>query len=116
MEKIFLLFALTVTFTFTACGGKKEGDNLAAGQTAIQAAMQVKTLVENSNAVTSELTVWGMSCMRCVNKITNAVSDLDGVISVSVDLRAQKAVVKHVPQLDVEEVKRTIRAEGYNIP
>jgi P-type Cu+ transporter len=43
--------------------------------------------------------VRGMTCSSCVNRITRAVRRLDGVTTVSVDLRRETATVRREPAL-----------------
>jgi copper chaperone len=107
MKKIILfVLVIAMAFTLAACGGE-EANNSSTGQTE-QSTEQAFT--------TTELTVWGMTCNRCVNSVKKAVSALDGVISVSVDLKAERVTVEHDPELDVDTIKESITAEGYNIP
>ncbi|KAJ2088596.1 hypothetical protein IW138_004086 [Coemansia sp. RSA 986] len=44
------------------------------------------------------LSVLGMTCASCVNSIERYVGDLDGVLSVKVDLMTAQAVIRHVSQ------------------
>jgi copper chaperone len=111
MKKILLLLLALIS---VACDDKKDNNSLS--QASGQSVKQVTEPIENPSATKTELTVLGMTCGRCVNKIRNVVSALDGVISVSVDLRAQKVTVEHNPQLDVNNIKKVIIEEGYNIP
>ena len=41
----------------------------------------------------------GMTCGSCVNRITRAIRRLDGVTSVDVDLRRERATVRREPAL-----------------
>jgi len=100
MKKFFiLLFALIL---FTACTGDEE--------------IYAPTDEFPATHATTELTVWGMMCNACVNKITNALSGVDGIISVSVDLNAELVTVEHDFDVDAETIERTITGEGFNIP
>ena len=101
MKKIILFLLLAVmVFTFSACDDK-DGNSPSSEQTTGQI---------------TELTVWGMTCNRCVTKINNALSDMDGVINVSVDLKAEKVTIEHEPDLNIDTVKSAITAQGFNIP
>ena len=100
--KQILLAVLIMALALTACANDaKEPEDLSAAE---------------QTAITTELTVWGMSCERCANSVEKAVSALDGVIDVSVALEAEKVTVKHEPTLDVDTIKNSITAEGYSIP
>jgi copper ion binding protein len=106
MKKLSLLTIVTaMAFTFTAftCNAQ-ESNRLAVGQTTGQ------------NQTTTELTVWGMTCNRCVRQVTNAVSALEGVARVSVNLRGQRVTVIHDSRTNAEAIKRAIEAQGFNVP
>ena len=104
---ILLLIILTVFLTLTACTDDKDepGGQDAGGQD-----------IDGKTTIKTELTVWGMTCNRCENKIITVVSALDGVTDVSVDLRDDKVTVEHKAELDIESIKKAIEAEGFNTP
>ena len=101
MKKIFLLIILI--FVFTSCG---ENENI----------FEEEIIFEEPTFATTELTVWGMTCNRCVNKISGALNEIDGIINVSVDLNAELVTVEHDFDLDTEIISQTITGEGFNIP
>ena len=108
MKKILvLLLVVAIGFALTACAG--EG-----GAPTVQPTVDEQAGSEQTTTIT-ELTVWGMTCNRCVNDVIRVVSALDGVVNVSVDLRDDKVTVEHDSELDVDTIKRTIEAEGYNV-
>jgi copper chaperone CopZ len=94
-----LLFVLVMIFMLTACG-----------------AVEPPETNNEPSAATTELTVWGMVCTRCENKIVNALFELDGVIDVSADFRADLVTVVHEPELDTALIEGAITAEGFNLP
>jgi Cu+-exporting ATPase len=57
-----------------------------------------------------------MTCNRCVREVNRAVSALDGVINVSVNLRARTVTVVHDSRVDVDTITRAIEARGFNVP
>ena len=60
--------------------------------------------------------VEGMSCVHCVNAVTNAVKALDGVDEVTVDLAAKTAeVVYDADRAALEQIKGAIEEEGYTV-
>lgn len=62
------------------------------------------------------LTVEGMSCSHCENSIKKAVGGLDGVDTVSVDLKGKRVSVGYDPdRLDVKTIKDTIVDQGYEV-
>ncbi|MCA9832126.1 MAG: copper ion binding protein [Dehalococcoidia bacterium] len=63
-------------------------------------------------AQTIEFNVTGMTCDHCVNAVTNAVKELEGVSDVSVSLENKSAVVTG-SVVDVTKVIAAIEEEGY---
>lgn len=59
-------------------------------------------------------TVEGMSCQHCVKAVKNALSELEGVKSVEVDLAAKKVEVEG-DNLQDELLKSTIEDAGYEV-
>ena len=102
MKKFFIIMlVITLTLTFIACGGSGNSTSVAADDPAV---------------TTTELTVWGMFCGRCETRIKNAVSGLEGVIDVSVNLRDETVTVEHEPELKQSEIESAITALGFNVP
>ncbi|MCL2085779.1 cation transporter [Candidatus Saccharibacteria bacterium] len=71
----------------------------------------------NTDQIASEsgtvLTVEGMTCGRCVDAITRAVSALGGVNKVSVVLRTGKVTIDHDPNVTADEIREAIMNAGY---
>ena len=68
--------------------------------------------------VLNELTVsiGGMSCASCVNTVEEAVGELDGVLSVSVNLVTEKLTVRYDPQrVRVAQIKKAVVDAGYEV-
>lgn len=62
------------------------------------------------------LNVEGMSCSHCVNAVKNAVTALDGVSEVEVDLEGKTATVEyHADEVTLERIKEAIEEEGYDV-
>jgi copper chaperone CopZ len=122
-----LMLVIVMAFTFSACSGE-ESNLPTAEQITEQNLTETELIVSEEsnppaaeqiteqNLIETELTVWGMTCNRCVRQISSTVSALDGVIDVFVDLRAETVTVVHDPSVDVDTIKESITAEGYNIP
>jgi copper chaperone len=63
-------------------------------------------------AQTIEFNVTGMTCDHCVNAVTTAVKDVEGVADVKVSLDEKKALVTG-ETIDVAKVIAAIEEEGY---
>ena len=62
------------------------------------------------------LNVEGMSCSHCVNAVTKAVTALEGISGVNVDLEGKTATVDYDPdQVSLDSIKEAIEEEGYEI-
>ena len=62
------------------------------------------------------LNVEGMSCSHCVNAVKNAVTALDGVSEVEVDLEGKTATVEYqADEVTLERIKEAIEEEGYDV-
>lgn len=62
---------------------------------------------------TIELAITGMTCDHCVRAITNAVEDVDGVTSATVDLASNSAKVEG-GAIDIKKILEAIEEEGYS--
>jgi copper ion binding protein len=63
----------------------------------------------------STFTVGGMSCRHCVSSVTSAVTAIDGVTDVAVDLERGIVAVTGSRSLDAEAVATAIEAAGYEV-
>lgn len=60
-------------------------------------------------------TVTGMTCSHCASSVTEEVSALDGVTSVSVDLPTGKVTVTSDAELEVDDVRAAVEEAGYQL-
>lgn len=60
-----------------------------------------------------EVGVEGMNCTSCVNKLTTALEQQEGVESVEVSLEPGRAVIRG--EIDPEQVHETVRAAGFQV-
>jgi Cu+-exporting ATPase len=59
--------------------------------------------------------VYGMTCGHCQKRVADAVSSLEGVESVDVNLEAEHATVNFNPaKVSLEDIKEAIRKAGYS--
>ena len=62
------------------------------------------------------LNVEGMSCNHCVNGIKKAVGNIDGVISVEVNLDEKVVTVEYdQSKTKIDYIKEVILDEGYDV-
>ncbi|WP_135611923.1 heavy-metal-associated domain-containing protein [Methanococcoides sp. AM1] len=64
--------------------------------------------------VETTIKVEGMSCGHCQMAVTKAISSVEGVSSVDVDLEKGEANVSYDPQTaDLDTIKKAINGAGY---
>ncbi|MDF2789508.1 MULTISPECIES: copper chaperone CopZ [Neobacillus] len=62
------------------------------------------------------LNVQGMSCDHCVKAVEGSVSELNGVSSVKVNLKANTVDVEYNNQeVSLDKIKETIDDQGYDV-
>lgn len=59
--------------------------------------------------------VKGMSCMHCVNSVTEALSKLDGTGDVEVDLSSGEATIEELSPVDKKKIKEAIEKIGFEV-
>lgn len=59
--------------------------------------------------------VKGMSCQHCVKAVTKALSEMEGVENVKVDLSKGEATFEEVKPVDAEALREKIKKAGYEI-
>ena len=57
----------------------------------------------------------GMSCKHCVMAVTKALSALDGIENVSVDLASGTATFDEVKPVDASVIAEAVKKAGYDI-
>ncbi|QLC49150.1 cadmium-translocating P-type ATPase [Methanolobus zinderi] len=64
----------------------------------------------------TKIKVYGMTCMHCHKRVTDAISAITGVSSVEVDLEDESAEVEFDPdKTDLEEIKQAVIDAGYEV-
>jgi len=67
--------------------------------------------------MTADFPVLGMTCANCVRAVERAVSRLNGVVEVSVNLASERARVKFIPTMvGLDEIKQAVVGAGYTVP
>jgi Cu+-exporting ATPase len=109
MKKLAFLLAIAAMFAFAACSDEN------AEQSVTTTASTSAQDPSDSSVITTTLIVGGMTCGSCSSAIESELSELDGVISVSVDLSSGRVTVTHEPELSVDEIRETIILEGFTV-
>lgn len=76
------------------------------------------TTASTAAAVTEEVLVAGMTCSHCVMSVTEELTAIDGVDSVSVDLNAggaSRVTIRSVAPIDVATVQAAVEEAGYTL-
>ena len=61
------------------------------------------------------LKIEGMMCQHCVAHVTKALQAIDGVSSVTVDLKKKTAVVETAKEIDNQVFVQAITEAGYEV-
>ncbi len=69
------------------------------------------------NAATrkSVFPVRGMTCASCVARVEQALANVSGVVSVSVNLASEKATVEYLEGTQISDLKRAVTDAGYEL-
>lgn len=62
-----------------------------------------------------KLTIDGMSCMHCVNRVYHALMNISEVTSVDIDLKTQIAFLESNKTIDNDIIKSAISDVGYKV-
>ena len=63
----------------------------------------------------TRIKIEGMSCQHCVNAVTQALSDLDGISDVKVSLETRDAVFESTGQVDMNTIRKAVEDQGYKV-
>jgi len=63
----------------------------------------------------TKLKVEGMSCSHCEKTVKKAVSAIDGVSDVAVDLKNKTVTVSHDENVTFDMMKNEIEEQGYDV-
>lgn len=74
-----------------------------------------KTEDKEDKKMEREITIEGMSCQHCVKAATKALSSIEGVSDVKVDLETKKAVFTADESVTDDMIKEVISEEGYEV-
>jgi len=62
-----------------------------------------------------KILVEGMSCGHCVNHVKEALTELNGVTNVEVNLDSKSAVIETSVDVKDEEIKFAVEDAGYDV-
>lgn len=62
-----------------------------------------------------KLAIEGMSCQHCVSHVKEALSELNGVTSVEVNLEGKSAVLEASGEVKDEDIKFAVDDAGYEV-
>lgn len=62
-----------------------------------------------------KISIEGMSCGHCVSHVKEALSELNGVTSVDVNLEAKSAVIEASTDVKDEDIKYAVDEAGYEV-
>jgi copper ion binding protein len=62
-----------------------------------------------------KILIKGMSCAHCVNHVKEALSELNGVTSVDVNLADKSAIIETSVDIKDEDIKFAIDDAGYEV-
>lgn len=72
-------------------------------------------VIEDSKTNTVTIPIGGMTCAACAQRIEKAISKLEGISKVSVNLATEKATVQYDPQIiRISSIKQCIEKTGYH--
>ncbi|WP_269494882.1 heavy metal translocating P-type ATPase [Castellaniella sp. S9] len=78
--------------------------------------MNTLTLQESALTTAISLPIEGMTCASCVGRVEKALSKVEGVDSVTVNLATERADIKTSGPVDRQMLVDTIKSAGYNVP
>jgi len=62
-----------------------------------------------------KIKIKGMSCQHCVMAVTKALSAVDGITKVEVDLKTGMASYEEAKPVDVEVITAVVKKAGYEV-
>ncbi|HMK33584.1 MAG TPA: heavy metal-associated domain-containing protein [Desulfomonilaceae bacterium] len=65
--------------------------------------------------MTSTLKIKGMACSHCVAAVSKALSGIEGITDVNVDLEKGQATFQSESSVDMGTVKKEIEKAGYEL-
>lgn len=74
----------------------------------------IKELGYGAGVESVSISIRGMSCASCVQKVTKAFLKVDGVVSASVNFASEKADINYLPTIaTIDDLMKAVREAGY---
>ena len=81
-----------------------------------QLIQRVREVGYDANVQRVMLPIGGMTCAACVRHVERALSKVDGVVSVKVNLATERAAVEYLPSIaSLEDFKKAVADAGYEL-
>lgn len=61
------------------------------------------------------VTIEGMSCNHCKNKVEVALQTIENVNKVKVDLKSKQAIISSKTEIDKDNIKNIVEELGYKV-
>ncbi len=75
----------------------------------------MKDLREEKNKMATILKVKGMSCQHCVMSVTKALSQLEGIKNIQVDLAKGEVRFDNLKEVASNRIEKAIEEAGYEV-
>ncbi len=79
------------------------------------AAIEGTQMVKEENTMLSTIKVKGMSCQHCVMSVTKALTQLEGIKNVQVDLAKGEVRFDNIKEVASNEIEKAIEEAGYEV-
>jgi len=106
-------------------GVKKANVNLATEQATVDYSLEKLNIGQLDKAVSDAgyklgiretiVGIEGMTCASCVGRVEKALKSVKGVVSANVNLATEKATVKHVAGVSIDDIRKAVKSEGYDV-
>lgn len=107
---VFLIFALKGSIKHF----KGEGACCGGGSGSVKPKKPKKKTLNGPVIGRCTIRVSGMHCQNCVNSVTRALNDIEGV-SARVSLKANRAEVSYDREVDETELKQAVEKAGFKV-
>lgn len=76
----------------------------------------IKDLGYGATVAKQTIPIKGITCAACVKRVEDALSSLNGVLSVTVNIATERATVEYIPtQVGIREFRKAIKEAGYEV-